>query len=1015
MCVRLGSFAMERIPGMLPQPEARVQQVSRARRAASGRPLPMHEQPSWHREPSVRSPWLSSRLVRLLARLTTGAAVRPAVLGVAIALTLLWWWSLSFTVSSSDDEPTGSESPLSYRQARAPPVRTASGDLVQVVDGLAASLSLLPGPHARRVRRVLLVSYDVAGPNLNGGIGTANTNLARLLAREHNVTLLHAGVVTVSAGSPLTFIEWQQLFHRDYSVELIALPSAPRHQYANEEFEAVQSYEVMLWLVDQAHRFDVVHFHEWRGLAYYTFLAARAAHPALRHLVLVTMCHATTLWTAIGSGSRLPSSLLELEIDLMERQTVRHSQYLISASSHMFRWMSQHQFTFPALLKVAGGAVAANLVRMPNWLLSHAQTELPPERAASVSVQEFVFFGRLEHRKGLDIFLDAVELLQRSLALQHSSRPPPRFSLMGKVPLSMDDELMRRVQEVARRPHWRLMTNFSVAEASAYLLEAGAGRLAVMPSRLDNSPCAVQEALINGLPFLAAAVGGVAELIAIADRARATFKPTAEALATRMQKLLSASFRPAALAFDAQQNAQDWLDWHSRVPPPFHPESSGVEPAPLVSVLLAISCRDTRESEALLLLTLASIRAQQYPLLEAIVMDDCLSEDVLSHQQSESVIAWIRNVTRWQVVKASSPGAGGSAALNEAASLASGAFLLFMDEYSLAKPHQAATFIRAIQHSRSELVLSLSDILTNGSEAQELNAPKRVLALELSRSLLFTRTAADLNFLIRRETFRDLGGFAAADGLRAETAAAFLAKAVMSGVDIQLVPEALYWHPGTSITVSTSTSQHSTELAVSHAFLDDLPHELALGLLVARREITWSPPSAAAEAAVSLASSIADFGVKQGYRQWHYSWQRGSAPAVPFANVTRFGAADQWSSDGLPAHCVVRASSQHPCVVDGEPVAVMRSWRSDMDAKILITGRASKWSGHDCGDGTTVFVQWRDVTLLELLVQAGSSVALPSIDLDVLYGDSLHVGAHPGTNLSDSCDEVGVSVRLQLL
>ena len=199
-----------------------------------------------------------------------------------------------------------------------------------VVHGLLSSLSMLQtaaAPASQRVRRrVLLISYDIAGPNLNGGIGTANTAMARLLARQHNVTVLHAGALVLSPGSRLTFPEWQRFFLEQYRVRLLTLPAAPSYQYEGAMYEMQASYELLLWLVRNAHDFDIVHVHEWRGLAYFPLLSVMQGHPALDHLVFVTMCHATTLWTAIGN-TRLPSSLSQLEVDWMERQTVRYSQY----------------------------------------------------------------------------------------------------------------------------------------------------------------------------------------------------------------------------------------------------------------------------------------------------------------------------------------------------------------------------------------------------------------------------------------------------------------------------------------------------------------------------------------------------------------------------------------------------------------------------------------------------------------------------------------------------------------
>src|SRR5262249_54332102 len=57
-----------------------------------------------------------------------------------------------------------------------------------------------------------------------------------------------------------------------------------------------------------------------------------------------------------------------------------------------------------------------------------------------------------------------------------------------------------------------LHTHLNQEQALRYLHHGG--RLAVMPSRIENSPFTVLECASQGLPFVASAVGGIPEMIA---------------------------------------------------------------------------------------------------------------------------------------------------------------------------------------------------------------------------------------------------------------------------------------------------------------------------------------------------------------------------------------------------------------------------------------------------------------------------------------------------------------------
>ena len=84
----------------------------------------------------------------------------------------------------------------------------------------------------------------------------------------------------------------------------------------------------------------------------------------------------------------------------------------------------------------------------------------------------------------------------------------------------VDGRAERRYLADRRQALEHSVTNVIASLGRAQALEylRGAGRLAVIPSQVDNSPCTVQECLQEGVPFLTSDRGGIPELIHPDDR-----------------------------------------------------------------------------------------------------------------------------------------------------------------------------------------------------------------------------------------------------------------------------------------------------------------------------------------------------------------------------------------------------------------------------------------------------------------------------------------------------------------
>jgi len=210
--------------------------------------------------------------------------------------------------------------------------------------------------------------------------------------------------------------------------------------------------------------------------------------------------------------------------------------------------------------------------------------EIEKESAIVEQIQEFVFFGRLETRKGVILFCDAVDALLRKLDVK-----PFKVTFLGSDRNKIDREPSKRFVERRSRP-WReeknraivtevnVFTEKNSAEALSYLLEKGKKRLAVLPSLVENSPLSVFELFGVNAPFIASDAGGMPELVkrrtnvVLSREDEKDFnilfaRNSVNALSEKLREILDQGFVTNAFesAVDVIRNEQRWVQFHTDV------------------------------------------------------------------------------------------------------------------------------------------------------------------------------------------------------------------------------------------------------------------------------------------------------------------------------------------------------------------------------------------------------------------------------------------------------------------
>jgi glycosyltransferase involved in cell wall biosynthesis len=384
---------------------------------------------------------------------------------------------------------------------------------------------------------VCVVSSEFIGPVKNGGIGTATSGLLKQLAADgHRVTLLYT---LVEYGKPASgdrsWLHWVETLE----AEAITL----EHIDHDADY---RSWREKSWRVKEfigQRDFDLVYFNDHHGSGYYSLAAKRAGlHPFANQLHCV-ITHGSMEWV-FEINDQYARGVADLEMMGLERRSVECADVVIGPSEYLLSQYGDYGWRLPEQTFV-----------QPYPLFRDLSVEVDASR---VPVNELVFFGRLEVRKGLWVFCEALDqLVDRISGLG--------VTFLGK--LTDTSGLSSGLQIINRSSSWpcrvKLLTDFSQQEALSYLRKRG--RLAVMPSLADNSPCVIYECMEEKIPFLSTLGSGADELVDPDSWADVMTEPTAEALAERLADILD---RGAALGrprFNPQDNLATWSAWHRHV------------------------------------------------------------------------------------------------------------------------------------------------------------------------------------------------------------------------------------------------------------------------------------------------------------------------------------------------------------------------------------------------------------------------------------------------------------------
>jgi glycosyltransferase involved in cell wall biosynthesis len=643
---------------------------------------------------------------------------------------------------------------------------------------------------AGRPLKVCIATEDIVGPVRNGGIGTTYTHLSFLLAEAgHDVTILYLRGSHSADHSIDYWIQW----YRERGVKFV--PVDPPQDIASPASRWLAPMVALYERLKQEH-FDLVHVSEWRGSAYYSLLAKKQGL-AFRNTVFCVKSSSPYLWNRQYMLGPVDDTSQLVKI-FAERRSVELADMVIGGSQHLLNWMIQNGYQLPEGRTFVQPNVMVPANIDPKFLYDR------PEPGTRVPIKEIVFFGRLEGRKGLDVFCDAIH----KLVVRGNKIPPITF--LGKFGgrIATHPELTVReyikAQASSWGVKWRIIDNYGQQEALTYLL--GEGRLAVMPSLIENSSLTIYETTHLRIPFIASNCGGNPELVAGEHRKSVLAAAHPVPLLRKLSEALDIGGFVAAPSFDNDKNLTTWTHFHANL-------ATIIDEARDTTKLSTKTVSLDSQATHNLLEQLRHNGAPRDPVTISVCLvlrDDhkvvrgdlkylteqteAPAEILLVNDGSEKLttLNWLRGQRElfgkndWRIIDR--PYFGRPHARNYAASDANGTHLLFLEPGTALKPNALATLNLAASCSDADVLLSFYEEskLGNGSVS------RRVASIPGDPCYPFFETDAGWAplLLVRKDAFDKLGGFTT-DYKVAGDIEEFLMSAVTAGLNVEVVPETL--------------------------------------------------------------------------------------------------------------------------------------------------------------------------------------------------------------------------------
>ena len=248
-------------------------------------------------------------------------------------------------------------------------------------------------PH-NALRSLCIVTSELPYLHKNGGIGSCNWHLAGLLGRQGwRVHVLYCGEV---AGKADQNEAARRLGQMGCSLSFLGACEMPREAHVKSchpgwFLDRSDNVRHALAALHRAHHFSLIEFADYQGMGFRPIQAKRTGL-AFDDVCMIVKLHSSSQWLREANLSWM-HQVEELLLDHCERYAFENADVQIAPCQYMLDYA-----------RSIGWQVKDDALVTP-YVFPGPEGICPP---AVNAVNEIVFFGRLETRKGLEVFLDVV-------------------------------------------------------------------------------------------------------------------------------------------------------------------------------------------------------------------------------------------------------------------------------------------------------------------------------------------------------------------------------------------------------------------------------------------------------------------------------------------------------------------------------------------------------------------------------------------------------------------------------
>ena len=263
-------------------------------------------------------------------------------------------------------------------------------------------------------RRVAVIAHELRGFHPAGGMGTATTLLALALAR-----LGHSVEILLGNHDPRSLDRHWADVYREAGIQIRPVPHLTERV---EPWEFAIAHTVMLGLRDEPP--DVVVAHDF-GAPAYSCLRLRQAGLGFEDTLFVVFCHGPRRYVLDLSPKLAVGDLRTVVgVSILEQACAELADVVVSPSAFLLEWMRSRGWRLPERALVIPYFTAPATKR--------AQRPKPDP------LRRLAFFGRIDERKGLNVFADALHALQPELEVEFVGKTTAPDRLRALLPASVD-------------------------------------------------------------------------------------------------------------------------------------------------------------------------------------------------------------------------------------------------------------------------------------------------------------------------------------------------------------------------------------------------------------------------------------------------------------------------------------------------------------------------------------------------------------------------------------------------